>query len=153
MFIYNLDGTIKPFNSPIPIFRKMTTNAVELYIATKLMKNPHPNIVTVYNVTSTYFDMELLQVDYTINSSIVEKMQIVKSYLQSLNIAYIDWKPDNIGLDSSGEPKLFDFDGCGLFLDDIWLTLPFPGYAYKEVSKIETNPAKIDDVCFAKYLK
>jgi serine/threonine protein kinase len=63
-------------------------------------------------------------------------MNKVKSFLQSINIAYIDWKPDNIGLNANGEPKLFDFDGCGIFTpDNNWTVRPFCGYAYKKYRK------------------
>jgi serine/threonine protein kinase len=36
----------------------------------------------------------------------------VMSYLQSLNVAYRDLKPDNVGFDREGNLKLFDFGLC-----------------------------------------
>ncbi len=153
MLIYHLDGTYEHAESVMPVFRKMTNSQVELSIAKTLLNAHNPNIVTIYNVTAKYYDMELLETNYTINSTIINKMHNVKSFLQSLNIAYIDWKPDNIGLAKNGEPMLFDFDGCGIFTpNDTWATPPFCGYAFKKVSQIETNPKKIDDLCFHKYL-
>jgi len=87
-----------------------------------------------------------------LDASIIDKMQKVKTYMQSNNIAYIDWKPDNIGIDINGEPKLFDFDGCGIYQNNKWIIKPFRGYAYNDVSKTVSDPVKIDDACFHKYI-
>ena len=153
MLIYHLNGTYEQYDNTTSVFRKMTNSQVELDIANMLRSNSHSNIVTIYNVTTTYIDMELLHTDYEMNSTILDKMNNVKLFLQSMNIAYIDWKSDNIGLDANGEPKLFDFDGCGIFKpDNTWTVWPFNGYAYKKVSQIESNPCKIDDICFYQYL-
>ncbi len=174
-YVYQLDGTIEtlkeyeatfqsaladiwlPLNPKvplIPVFRKMTNCKVELQIAKMLMENKYcqKNIVKIYDVTPTYYTMELLETNYTMDTSIIEKMQKVKTYMQSINIAYIDWKPDNIGIDENGEPKLFDFDGCGIYNNNDWIIKPFRGYAYNEVSKTVSDPIKIDDTCFHKYL-
>ncbi len=154
-YVYQLDGTIETLNEPkVPllVFRKMTNCKVELQIAKMLMDNPCLNIVKIYDVTPTYYTMELLETNYTMDTSIIEKMQKVKTYMQSINIAYIDWKPDNIGIDRNGEPKLFDFDGCGIYNNNDWIIKPFRGYAYNEVSKTVSDPVKIDDMCFHKYL-
>lgn len=154
-YIYQLDGTIEPFIYNYPVFRKMTNCKVELQIAKKLMENKYcqKNIVKIYDVTPTYYTMELLKTNYTLDASIIEKMHEAKTYMQSINIAYIDWKPDNIGIDINGEPKLFDFDGCGIYDNDKWIITPFRGYAYNEVSKTVSDPVKIDDACFKKYLQ
>jgi serine/threonine protein kinase len=161
-YVYQLDGTIEPFASSqapkvpfIPVFRKMTNCNVELQIAKMLMENKYcqKNIVKIYDVTSTYYTMELLETNYILDASIIEKMQKVKTYMQSINIAYIDWKPDNIGIDENGEPKLFDFDGCGIYENNEWIISPFRGYAYNDVSKTVSDPVKIDDACFRKYLR
>lgn len=159
-YVYQLDGTIEPmveshtvpFIHDYPVFRKITNCKVELQIAKMLMDNPCLNIVKIYDVTPTYYTMELLNTNYTMDTSIINKMQKAKTYMQSMNIAYIDWKPDNIGIDSNGEPKLFDFDGCGIYDNDKWIITPFRGYAYNEVSKTVSDPVKIDDECFHKYL-
>jgi hypothetical protein len=177
-YVYQLDGTIEtlkeysishvpllssrayeatalPLNPKapfIPVFRKMTNCKVELQIAKMQMDNPCLNIVKIYDVTPTYYTMELLETNYTMDISIIEKMQKAKTYMQSINIAYIDWKPDNIGIDRNGEPKLFDFDGCGIYDNDKWIIKPFRGYAYNEVSKTVADPVKIDNMCFHKYL-
>jgi serine/threonine protein kinase len=154
MLIYHLDGTCEKHDSATQVFRKMTNSLVELHIANMLLHNSNPNIVTIYNVTTTYIDMELLNTNYTINSSVIDKMNKVKLFLQSMNIAYIDWKPDNIGLDAHGEPKLFDFDGCGIFTpNNNWTIRPFSGYAYKKISQMESNPQIMDDMCFNQYLQ
>jgi serine/threonine protein kinase len=81
-------------------------------------------------------------------------MAEVKEFLQSINIAYVDWKPDNIGIDAKGCPKLFDFDGCGLLGSNAnsWYITPFKGYAYNYASTIVSDCKKIDDLCFDKYL-
>ncbi len=88
------------------------------------MDKPNKNIVEFYNITPEFIDMELLET-YQIKSSVIytifndkpkikEIMKPVKDFLQSLGIAYIDWKIDNIGI-SDGTYKLFDFNMCGIF--------------------------------------
>ncbi len=160
--VYQLDGEIEPISELYdgkPFFRKMTTSKAELEIVNILFlsNNTHPNIVKIYNVTPTYFDMEMLSTYYLFTSEIVNKMLEVKNFLQSINICYIDWKPDNIGIDANGCPKLFDFDGCGLINsnninNNSWQIKPFRGYAYNYASIKETDCKKIDDLCFEKYL-
>lgn len=101
-YVYQLDGTIVPIarsapiaESPsqaskapfIPVFRKMTNCKVELQIAKIIKDNPCPNIVKIYDVTPTYYTMEILETNYILNASIIEKMQIAKTYMQSNNIA------------------------------------------------------------------
>ncbi len=155
-YVYQLNGEIEPLASSqepyVSVFRKMTNCKVELQLAKMLMDNPHPNVVKIYDVTPTYYTMELLETNYTLDASIIEKMHEAKTYMQSMNIAYIDWKPDNIGIDINGEPKLFDFDGCGIYNNNDWIIKPFRGYAYNEVSKTVSDPVKIDDECFHKYI-
>jgi len=46
----------------------------------------------------------------------INKLNETRLFLQKNNIAYIDWKFDNTGLDSHGEIKLFDFDCSGTFI-------------------------------------
>ncbi len=159
--VYQLDGEIVPISELYdgkPFFRKMTTSKAELEVVNMLfnINTVNKNIVKIYNVTSTYFDMELLETTYTLTNQILKQMAEVKDFLQSINIAYVDWKPDNIGIDAKGCPKLFDFDGCGICNNNIsnnsWYITPFKGYAYIYASTKETDCKKIDDLCFKKYL-
>jgi serine/threonine protein kinase len=75
----------------------------------------------------------------------------VKDYLQSLGIMYIDWKPDNIGIDKDGTVKLFDFDVSGLI--DVntgeWIIEPRTAYSYREAVNADLkNPIEIDNYAF-----
>lgn len=158
--VYQLDGEIQPISELYdgkPFFRKMSVSKAELEVVNMLfnINTVNKNIVKIYNVTPTYFDMELLETNYTLTNQIIKQMAEVKDFLQSINIAYVDWKPDNIGLDAKGCPKLFDFDGCGLLssnTNNSWYITPFKGYAYNYASTIESDCKKIDDLCFNEYL-
>jgi hypothetical protein len=101
-------------------FRKIVESNGELAIAKIIMANPHPNIVKIYRITETYYDMELLKAvsdmfRTRVNMAMLRRdMLRAKTHLQGLGIMYIDWKLDNTGLDSKGHYRLFDFDASGL---------------------------------------
>jgi hypothetical protein len=81
-------------------FRKMTTNINEIELCKLLMKNPHKNIIKIYDIGTDYVDMELLNISMhgVDMSEIIKIFTEVKEYLQNLGIIYIDWKLDNIGI-------------------------------------------------------
>lgn len=154
---YNLDGEIEPIDETYngrPFFRKLIDMPIEYLVTSKIYAYPlkHKNIVDFYHIERQLIDIELVNTYYKCSSEIIDKMRNVKDYLQSLNIAYIDWKPDNIGISLDGEPKLFDFNCCGIFGgDNTWVKEPFLGYAYRFYKHIE-DPKQIDNACFDKFL-
>ena len=120
MKVYKMNGEftkdLEILHEGKDFFRKMTRSKREKDICELLMKNPHKNIVKIYDVGKDYVDMELLDDDIRIEdmSKIKNIMMEVKTYLQSLGIIYIDWKLDNIGISEDGQFKLFDFNASGL---------------------------------------
>ena len=124
---------------------------IEQTIARIILDNPHPNVVSIYNITNQYIEMEHVNTKYMISPNIKE-LSDAKKYLQSKGIIYIDWKHDNIGLSSNGKFKVFDFDCAGLIdpsNPDEWLIEPVKYYAYKDaISNGYTKPLEIDDYCF-----
>lgn len=147
----------------IPFFRKIffysknpTENQKKIVLAEKsivklLMKNPHPNIATYFNVNVNFVDMEELDItNIMINNEIKEIMKNVKDFLQGLGIMYIDWKIDNIGKGQDGNYKLFDFDSSGLIDEDNnWKIEPVHFWSYKNAIKNGcTKPKDIDDWSF-----
>ena len=150
------DGTIETIDTPgVPFFRKMYNDKtdeqhylkkVETEIVKILMKHPHPNIVTYYDITDKYVDMEELQpIDST---DVQEIMRGVKDFLQGLGIMYIDWKFDNIGKSADGTYKLFDFDASGLIDSKGWVLEPVPFWSYKKARQNASLPKEIDDWSF-----
>jgi serine/threonine protein kinase len=83
-------------------------------------------------------------------------MRKVKEYLHSLNIVYIDWKPDNIGLttDNKKTVKLYDFDASGIVEKDEngtlkWKIKPPEWFFYRvAIEKGIADPFEIDDYIF-----
>lgn len=161
-YIYD-DKGVNPLNEKFNdkfFFRKTLPNLVEIKISKILQDLPNQNIVEFYNITSDFIDMELLET-YQIKSSIIctifndkakikEIMKPVKDFLQSLGIAYIDWKIDNIGI-SNGSYKLFDFNMSGIFdvHSNQWIASPERGFNYKNaIRRRITEPKCIDDICF-----
>ena len=124
----------------------------ELKIARILQKNPHPNIVTFYNITDTHIDMEELDVIPPFDKiKMIEIMKNVKDFLQKLGIMYIDWKKDNIGISSDGTYKLFDFDVSGLISlkTNKWIVKPVEYWSYNQAITIGCKtPNEIDDCSF-----
>ena len=87
----------------------------EQLIAKRLKSHPNKNIGQIYAVTKNYLDMELLN-PLTVNNKkkFHQTMKKIKQYLHNLDIMYIDWKLNNIGVDKNGIYKLYDFDGSGI---------------------------------------
>lgn len=152
--IYNRNGTIRNTNETLEgrqFFRKMTTDPNEHAIAKILMAHPHPNIATIYRIEPTYIDMELLIPVAHFEPSLVEAMAAAKDHLQSLDIMYIDWKTDNIGLAADGKYKLFDFDASGIINKNskAWTSQPPAWWALgKATEKGLTDPYEINNFSF-----
>jgi serine/threonine protein kinase len=159
-----------------PFFRKLypiekkenDTRYIERKIVEILMNNPHPNIVTFYDVNDRYLDMEQLNTphsnpDFYDNFKdetpiIIEAMIEVKDFLQKLGIMYIDWKFDNIAKGDDGKYKLFDFDASGIVelpendrreLVEGWKVTPPNYWSFIHAKKNNCKtPKQIDDWCF-----
>jgi serine/threonine protein kinase len=153
-----------------PFFRKLypkkrkgnDTRHIEKQIVEILMNNPHPNIVTFYDVNYRYLDMEELDSphsntefydNFKDETQIIIKVMIdVKDFLQKLGIMYIDWKFDNIAKGKDGNYKLFDFDASGIvdLHTNKWKVKPPPNYwSFMTAKKRHCNtPKEIDDWSF-----
>jgi len=127
----------------------------EIAIANVLIKNPFPNIVTIFDVNNKYIELEHLDTTSKLDKTkLIEVMRLTKDFLQSLGIIYIDWKPDNIGISEDGIYKLFDFDASGLLdvNNNVWIVKPIEEY-YSYRKAIEngiTDPNEIDNYAFNK---
>ena len=150
--VTNLDEKFKGMS----FFRKYGASISEHAICKILKNNPHPNIVKVYRITDSYIDIELLtpiisEKDYDKNKLISEAL-LAKNHLQSLGIMYIDWKPDNIGIDADGKYKLFDFDLSGITTSngEKWKVHPAPySWSYRQaIANGLKDPKEIDDFAF-----
>ena len=161
--IYDLNGEIrdlKDYQYGVPFFRKVFTNHQnnnEREIANLLWKNPHSNIVKIYNVTYAYYDMELLYTSETSPRDVTKYLMDAKKHLQELGILYIDWRTDNIGMASDGSYKLFDFDASGIIdlnSPNDWLYEPPEFNLYKKAMKNGYRfPIEIDDWIFTSNIK
>jgi len=136
-------------------FRKYGASGNEHAICNILKNNPHPNIVKIYRITESYVDIELLKPiiskkDYD-KETLISAALLAKKHLQSLGIMYIDWKPDNFGIDTDGNYKLFDFNASGVTTSNKkWLKHP-PVYnwSYRQaVANGIKDPIEMDDFAF-----
>ena len=156
--VYTLKGEILDLDKTYEgneIFEKITTKKRELKICEILMASPHKNIIKIYQIGPDYIDMELLNTDLSDIKiyKIKEVMREVKDYLQSLGIMYIDWKPDNIGINKDGNLKLFDFDVSGVIdtTTGDWINKMAPPKYWSYNKAIEagnTKPIEIDNYAF-----
>ncbi len=157
MKVYKMNGEITTdpeiLREGKDFFRKMTISKREKDICELLMKNPHKNIVKIYDIGKDYIDMELLNIDISsqYTNKIITLMMGVKTYLQSLGIMYIDWKLDNTGISDDGQIKLFDFDVSGLINIETkeWIIKPPKFWSYNTAIEngMET-PTDIDNYTF-----
>jgi hypothetical protein len=113
-------------------------------------------MVTVYRLTETFVDIELLtpvnELPEYDEVSIVAAASSVKEHLQGLGIFYMDWKSDNLGTNGKTY-RLFDFDGAGYFRQD-WIIQPMPYWSYRQAEENGlTVPKEMDDYTFDLNLK
>ena len=132
-------------------FRK-NIGEIEYMIYKILIENPHPNLVKVYRLTKTFVDIELLtpvnDLEEYDETSILISAHAAKDHLQGIGIFYIDWKSDNLGVTETGNYKLFDFDGSGIFHEE-WKIEPLPYWSYRQaIEKGLHSPNEIDDFAF-----
>jgi hypothetical protein len=115
---------------PSNVYRKPNPNNIEKYIASVVKSNPHPNIVTVYEVNDDYIEMEKLTTNCGGYSE--DDLNNARMYFMSNNIAYLDWTEDNFGKDAQGKTKVYDFNFSGLMNSDkaSWRVEPWPGRVY-----------------------
>ena len=112
----NANGEIVAMNglkNGKPFFRKQSSSTLEMAIARKIKRNPHPNIVKIYEVGPDYIDMELLNTDVSRSmcKAHIKDLIKAKTHLHKNGVVYLDWKPDNIGMSyETGKLKVFDFD-------------------------------------------
>ena len=144
MITFTLDGKLKTTkHKGKDFFRKMSTDVSELKLCKIIKDNPHPNIITIYDISinkdgAGYIDMELLKtvISEKDKDEIKMVMTKVKTYLHKLGIMYIDWKFDNIGKSDDGQFKLFDFNVSGLIdnksKDQEWIIKPPPYWSYSK---------------------
>jgi len=144
--VLQMNGDIENIEDGKMIFRKYSKSLVELSIAKILKDNPHNNIANILHVhegEDSYFEMDLVDIDYIcwVNNEkkmkyIYKKLLSVKKHLQNLGIFYIDWKIDNFGFSyDHKEPKLFDFDVSSLYDKETKEISFFEGYLLKDAVK------------------
>ena len=146
VFIYDEDGYISETVEPLiygqsHVFRKFSKSATELTICKILMKNPHRNCISIYNVSGSYIDMEFVDTKRRLNlmkhkNNVMTDIKKAIRHLHSFNIVYIDLKFDNIGYNKKEQcHKLFDFDMSGIISsknNTEWLFKPESGYVYRD---------------------
>jgi hypothetical protein len=153
--VYTFDGgTVQYFSNGKPFFRKMLDKSSrnEYHIAKLIHMHPQPNIVTMFDCTPNYIEMELLDVFHRDKSTMEKDIRAAIDQLHSLNVVYIDVKRDNFGYShTNGCWKLFDFDGSGIVSADAcqWIVAPPEWAMYKKIKHLEKPPlTDIDYVVF-----
>lgn len=143
-------------------FRKFCDDDIETIICRKLVENPHPNCVTIYNVDGCIVDMELLDTNKKLEHSHLVDIRNAVEHLNSLGVVYIDLKPDNIGFSQKDSVyKLFDFNMSGIVKTDKnneWLVKPRFGYILRNVYEYLGDPENynlftIDAIAMDRYIK
>lgn len=117
----------------------------------------HPNVVTFYQVTDRYVDMEYLDPLESQDTlkKIIPVMETVKTFLQGIGVIYMDWKVDNIAKGKHGY-TLIDFDCSGMVeKEDVhlldteieWKVEP-SGWSYEQAKRVCATPKEMDDWSF-----
>jgi hypothetical protein len=138
--------------------------------------NYNKNLIIIRNIgedsEGEFYETDVIDtyvtLDYDNKLKLIEqlnKLNETRRFLQKNNIAYIDWKLDNTGLDSKGKIKLFDFDCCGTFTNQIkeikskWeIEPPIDSHYYKYANTIfdkyscNNTPLNLDTFLFRNML-
>ena len=143
------------------VFRKVLniedqSHITEMMIAKKLMEQPQPNVVEIYDVVQDddlfYIDMELLNDTYVPFEKYSIDIRNALCQLHTLGVVYIDIKADNKGFSAIDKTyKLFDFDCSGIInLQDPkdWLHRPFNGFRYSQIKDYEATITSLCDLDF-----
>jgi len=137
------------------LFRKILSQKEnnEYDIVSFLQKFPdykQHHIVTIYDVTPEYIDMEDLTTTFkkTDPAAYIETMRTAKDFLQSIGIMYLDWKEENTGKSKDGQYKLFDFDAAGIANVETnkWIIKPVYLNSYGRDKYLP--PKELDDLLF-----
>jgi hypothetical protein len=131
------------------LYIKKNPNNIERYIAGIIKADPHPNIVTVYDVTDEYIEMEKLDIEC--GSYDEASLSKARDYFLKHNIAYLDWTQNNFGKDASGNTKVYDFNFSGIMNSskDAWRVDPWPGRVYLEAKVAgAVHPLEFEEYSF-----
>ncbi len=151
---YSSEEGLEEFDGEIngkPYFRKYVDYGINEITISRILKNhPHPNIVSIFDIGPNYIDMQLLKTRITIKDVSLSALRRAKDFMHSLGIVYLDWKIDNLGLDDSGNIKIFDFDLSARFIKDRFTETPeVKGYYWRDAEeKGLRTPIEIDDWIF-----
>lgn len=145
-----------PLPSSSHAYDQAYSHRIEHAIYKRIKAHPLlPNVVNVYDITDTHVDIELL--DTSIKCVHYPQAHTAaaqaKDQLQSIDVMYIDWKIDNMGItkDKARTYKIFDFDVSGIVKKEnpnMWEMEPLHYYNYKKVFKDHLSPKEIDDLAF-----
>jgi serine/threonine protein kinase len=152
--VYDVEGNSTCFEEvgEFDIFRKVldlsdSSSFTEYTIALRLLENPQPNVVKIYNVfrdgQQCHIDMELLDDHYLPVFLTANDFQKALQQLHGLGVVYVDIKSDNIGYSQVDRVyKVFDFDCSGVVSNECpkkWLHQPCECFMYKKVSQHEAD--------------
>jgi serine/threonine protein kinase len=153
--IFNADGDFIETNDTIDsknYFCKYSCEPIEIEVYKILKKNPCKNIVDIYRIEGKSVYIEKLNTNIKNFQNFEDDMLNVKAHLHSLNICYIDWKLENIGLSENGIFKLFDFDCCGIIdQSGFWKVEPSRSWAYKNAIAFKYEYYSADNFCFYEF--
>jgi serine/threonine protein kinase len=137
------------------IFRKVWNTSciydmTEREICLKIKEHPHKNLVTVYDVTLSYVDEEMLDIgdsyenfaELFINREGIHQIHEALNHLHGLGIVYIDLKMENIGWSNVDKCyKLFDFNGSGTITADgcHWHREPMNSYIFQGINDVDPD--------------
>ena len=195
MLIYNPNSENEPIDDNNKdtkgIYRKYIRNGGpgenEWIIVNKLFEldkniDYDENLIKILHISEDkigrYYDTNVVETYYNIKKksepeklvSLYEqltKLNKTRRYLQNNGIAYIDWKLDNIGLNSDGDIVLYDFDSSGTFrppnpvknIKGQWIVSPpVNSYSYKYATTIfskygfDNYPQNLDTFLFRNML-
>lgn len=138
--VYTLDGDIigidELYDHKVPFFRKYTDNDLEKRIVSKIMAKADPRLIRIYSITDEYCDFEMLNPRYADTRTVHRDISANLNLLHSMNIIYLDFKPDNFGWSEIDRCwKIFDFDTSGICDPSNSYRLLYPPHGVPFVAK------------------
>lgn len=139
-----LEINSKEINNIVTIYDVYPSKIILEYLPTILITENEMKDVKGINESNNLCCSSMKQIKKMNKEVLKSSIENARVYLNDIGIVYIDYKLDNIGMDSNGNYKLFDFDASGIVNknENKWMIEPPNYFVYKKLKQLYSNTIK-----------